>query len=258
MLAAFLALVFAGGLLFLVNGPWLRVSSIAWAGVRYTADDQLTGVLDTVRGESLLTVDSGLVAQRLASLPAVASAQVETRFPDGVAVRLVEKAPALIWRTSAVQLVVADDGIVFGEIALTAALTGEFAALPLIDDRRVASRNIIIGDAIPAVVLDTAKQLQAIDPASLGSVAAGVSVRLDDTCGYSLLPRPSGSWRAVFGWDGLENGVPQAVAAHIADQVAAVRTLFAAHRENTVGWVDVRNPGKVYWRSNGPGGSDTC
>jgi hypothetical protein len=46
--------------------------------------------------------------------------------------------------------------------------------------------------------------------------------------------------------------------ADIDAQVAAVRTLFAAHRENTIGWVDVRNPGKVYWRPNGPGGSNAC
>jgi len=34
-------------------------------------------------------------------------------------------------------------------------------------------------------------------------------------------------------------------------QVAAVRTLFAAHAEDEVGWVDVRNPGKVYFRAKG-------
>jgi hypothetical protein len=253
-----LAIACAGLLLFLVNGPWLRVSSVAWAGVRYTSDDRLTTVLDPVRGESLLTVDAGALARQLEALPAVASAEVQTRFPDGVAVRLVEKTPAFVWRTPAVQLVVANDGIVFGEVALTATLPAELASLPFVDDRRAASRNIIIGDRIPVGDMTTALRLEGLDPAALGSKAQALSILLDDTCGYSLQPRPEGSWRAVFGSYALQEGDAAAIAARITDQVAAVRTLFASHRENTVGWVDARNPGKVYWRPNGPGGSDTC
>jgi hypothetical protein len=256
--ATVLAIACAGALLFLVNGPWLRVTSIAWAGVRYTSDDRLTTVLDPVRGESLLTVDAGALARQLEALPAVASAQVQTRFPDGVAVDLVEKAPAFIWRTSAVQLVVADDGIVFGEVPLTATLPKELGSLPFVDDRRVVSRNLIIGDRIPAGDMAIALRLEGLDPAALGSTSAGLSVRLDDVCGYSLRPRTNGSWQAILGSYALQEGDEAAIAARISDQAAAVRTLFATHKENTVGWVDARNPGKVYWRPNGPGGSDTC
>jgi cell division septal protein FtsQ len=258
ILAALLALGCAGALIFLANGPWLRVSSVAWAGVRYTADDRLAAVLDPVRGTSLLAVDAGALARQLEALPAVASAQVQTRFPDGVAVELVEKTPAFIWRTSAVQLVVAADGSVFGEVARTAALPADLASLPFVDDQRAASRNLIIGDRVPAEDLTTALRLEGLDPAALGSTAAGLSVRLDDTCGYSIQPRAPGSWRAIFGSYALQEGDAAAITARITDQVDAVRTLFAAHRENTVGWVDARNPGKVYWRPNGPGGSDTC
>ncbi len=258
ILAALLALAFAGGLLFCVNGPWLRVSSIAWAGTRYTSADRLTAVLDPVRGESLLAVDSASLAERLATLPAVASARVETRFPNGVSVQVVEKEPASVWRTPAVQLVVGSDGTVFGEVALSATLPSDLASLPYIIDQRQASRNIIIGDRIPADVMATALQLERVAPAAMGSSAKGFSVVLDDTCGYTLRPRPSGTWQAVFGLYGLDIGDAAAVDTRIAAQVAAVRTLFAAHRENTVGWVDARNPGKVYWRANGPGGSDAC
>ncbi len=258
ILAGLLALAFAGGLLFCVNGPWLRVSSIASAGTRYTSADRLSAVLDPVRGESLLSVDAGSLAGRLAALPAVASARVETRFPDGVSVQLVEKTPALTWQTPAVRLVVAADGTVFGEVALTATLPSELASLPYVTDGRSASRNIIIGDRIPAAEMATALELDRIDPAALGSSAKGISVQLTDTCGYVLKPRPSGTWQAVFGLYGLDVGDADAVKARIAEQVAAVRTLFAVHRENTVGRVDARNPGKVYWRANGPGGSDAC
>lgn len=258
LLAVLLAAACAGSLLFLVNGPWLRVSSVAWAGVRYTSDDRLTRVLDPVRGTSLLGLDTGALARQLEALPAISSARVETRFPDGVAVAVVEKTPAFVWRTSAVQLVVAADGTVFGEVALTASLPAELARLPFVDDQRAGSHNYSIGDRIPPDDMDTALRLDALDPAALGSTATGLSVRIDDTCGYSLRPRPDGGWQAVFGSYALQEGDMSAIAARVTDQVAAVRTLFAAHRENTVGWVDARNPGKVYWRPNGPGGSDTC
>lgn len=258
LLALLLGAACAGSLLFLVNGPWLRVSSVAWAGVRYTSDDRLTGVLDAVRGTSLLTVDTDALARQLEALPAVSAAQVETSFPDGVAVNLVEKTPAFVWRTTAVQLVVAADGTVFGEVARTAALPTDLARLPFVDDARAGSHNLSIGDRVPADDMATALRLEALDPAALGSTATGLSVRLDDACGYSLRPRPAGTWQAVFGSYALQEGDMSAIAARITDQVAAVRTLFAAHKENTVGWVDARNPGKVYWRPNGPGGSDTC
>jgi hypothetical protein len=258
LLALLLGMACAGSLLFLVNGPWLRVSSVAWAGVRYTADDRLTGVLDAVRGTNLLKVDTGALARQLESLPAVSSARVETSFPNGVRVSLVEKTPAFVWRTTAVQLVVAADGTVFGEVARTATLPADLASLPFVDDERAGSRNLSIGDHVPADDMATALRLEALDPAVLGSSATGLSVRLDDACGYTLSPRPDGSWQAVFGSYALLEGDMAAIGGRITDQVAAVRTLFAEHRENTVGWVDARNPGKVYWRPNGPGGSDTC
>jgi len=39
--------------------------------------------------------------------------------------------------------------------------------------------------------------------------------------------------------------------ARIASQASAVRTLFAAHPEAGVAWIDARNPGKVYFRARG-------
>ncbi len=33
--------------------------------------------------------------------------------------------------------------------------------------------------------------------------------------------------------------------------MTAVRTLFAEEPEDGIGWVDVRNPGKVYFRAKG-------
>jgi hypothetical protein len=91
----------------------------------------------------------------------------------------------------------------------------------------------------------------------MGSRATGVRVEIRDGCGYVLLPRSGASWEVALGYLGATadgSVTPPTIEA----QVAAVRTLFAAHPERAVRWVDARNPGKVYWRANGPGGSDTC
>ncbi len=258
ILASLLAVGLAAALLMLVDGPWLRVSTVAWTGAHYTSDQRIGALLDPLRGTSLLAVDAGAVAERLSALPAVASARVETRFPSGLSVQLAEKAPAFVWTTRAAHLVVAADGTVIGVEPLSGPLPKSLASLPGIVDERGASLAIAAGDRIPADALATALELRAIVPAALGSSARSVGVSIDDVCGYLLRPRPSGTWTAVFGSYELEAGDAQARAARIADQVAAVRTLFANERESSVGWLDARNPGKVYWRPNGRGGEGTC
>jgi hypothetical protein len=256
-----LAVVLATGLLtamlWLLQGPWLRVSAVAWAGARYTSGEQLEAILDPLKGSSLLTLDDAALAGRLTSLPAVRAARVEPTLPGGVSVELEEKAPALIWQTSAVRLLVAADGVVFGDVALSSPLPRELTRVPLVDDRRGASLDFFIGDRIPDSERSIALHLTAIQPAALGSSAKGLRVRLDDQCGYVISPRSGASWSAAIGLSGMDPN-SAAMVAGIDARVAAVRTLFAAHPERGIGWVDARNPGKVYWRPNGPGGSDAC
>jgi hypothetical protein len=245
-------------LAYLVNGPWLRIGTVAWGGTRYTPPDDVAAILEPLRGTSLLALDDRALSQRLAALPAIADARVETLFPGGVQVSLDEKPAVLLWQTSAVRLVVAADGVVFGEVALAARIPSELARLPLIDDRRGDSRNIIIGDRIPAQERTIALRLVGLDPAAMGSAANALRVRLDERCGYVIAPTGTEHWSAALGrYDSLPAGVASPEA-RIQEQVGAIRTLFSAHDENTVAWVDARNPGKVYWRPNGPSGSGTC
>ncbi|MDH4334712.1 MAG: FtsQ-type POTRA domain-containing protein [Chloroflexota bacterium] len=247
-----LALVaFAGlvvGLVLLVNGPWLRVRETVWAGERYTSDGQIERVLASVTGAPLLAIDSGALSSRLAELPAVASASVETFLPDRVAVAIVEKTAAVVWTTSAVALICAADGTAIGQLARGAALPDDLAGLPQVDDRRTASRNIIVGDRIEASRFVTAVHLAALDPATMGSAATRLSVLLDDESGFTLAARSQG-WSAVFGlYEPDLTADPALLDQRIADQVAAIRTLFGAETEGGVSWIDARDPGRVYWR----------
>jgi hypothetical protein len=237
IVAALLTAALVGGLLALINGPWLRVARVAWAGEHYTPAAELEHALASLDGAALLTVDATAVATELERLPAVAKARVDAILPDAVRVTIVEKQAAFVWQTSAVRLVGVADGTLIGQIALRATLSADLAALPLIDDRRVNSRDIIVGDRIDSPTLAAALRLWAVDPAALGSKALALDVRLTDDDGF-LLASGGPVWQADFG--SLEERVNA--------QVAAVRTLFSAQPEGGVSWVDARNPGRVYWR----------
>ncbi|MGH2456433.1 MAG: hypothetical protein ACRDHD_09285, partial [Candidatus Limnocylindria bacterium] len=149
--------------------------------------------------------------------------------------------------TSAVRLVGAADGSLIGELARDAELSAELAGLPVIDDRRPESRLLTVGDAVPAPQLRAALRLLELDPALLGSAATELTVRIHEEYGFMLVSATP-AWEAALGFFQLDPGEGAAAAdARLEDQVAAIRTLFATHAEGTVGWLDARNPGKVYW-----------
>ncbi|HEV8251857.1 MAG TPA: FtsQ-type POTRA domain-containing protein [Candidatus Limnocylindria bacterium] len=246
--ATLLTAVLVGGLLALIHGPWLRVSTVAWAGDRYTPATQLQRALAPLDGAALLTVDAAAVAARLQRLPAISRATVETLLPDTVRVHIVEKVATIVWQTSAVRLLGSADGTLIGQVALEADLPADIAALPLVDDRRVASRDLIVGDRIDAAALAAALLLSEVQPAALGSEAIDLEVRLTDADGFLLVSREP-AWEADFGfYPDADDGASGALAERVEAQVTAVRTLFAFEGEGTVSWVDARDPRRVYWR----------
>ncbi|MEX0626331.1 MAG: FtsQ-type POTRA domain-containing protein [Chloroflexota bacterium] len=246
--AGVLTAVLIGGLLALINGPWLRVARVAWAGERYTPATQVQRALASLDGMALLTIDATAVAAKLERLPAISRATVEAVLPDAVNVRIVEKVAAFVWQTSSVRLIGDADGTLIGQAALNGELPADLAALPLIDDSRVASRRMIVGDRIDSSTLAAALRLSEVEPAELGSTAADLDLRLTDDDGF-LLVSDQPSWQADFGfYPDSDSGQPGALQERVEAQVSAVRTLFSFEGEATVGWVDARDPRRVYWR----------
>jgi cell division septal protein FtsQ len=237
-------------LVVLVNGPWLRIRHIAFAGQQLTAEQQLADATASLHGASLLTLQSDAVLERLHGLPAVADVRIEPRLLDGVEVTVVEKRPAFVWRTSRARLVGAADGTLIAAQPLAGKLPELLARLPQIDDRRPEATQLAVGDAIPDGLLDTAMRLSQVDPARLGSSAKRLDLRLDLEHGF-LLVSSKPDWQAAFGLYGLDPTQEQPPEGRIEQQIAAVRTLFATHPEASVSWVDARNPGKVYFRAKG-------
>ncbi|HEX2221741.1 MAG TPA: FtsQ-type POTRA domain-containing protein, partial [Candidatus Limnocylindria bacterium] len=251
MLAAFLAAATLAGLVALVSGPWLRVAGVGWRGERLTPSDAIADRLVPLHGAPLLAVDTTTLAARLETLPAVADARVRALLPGRVDVTLTEKRPELVWQTRGARFLGAADGTLLVSLPVDAPLTGELAAMPRVVDARRASRYLEVGDVLPATLLDTARRLASLDPARLGSAAGSLALKIEDEHGFVLVPRGV-PWRAAFGFYGAEPGeTADEVAARVERQVTAVRTLFATHPESTVGWVDARNPGKVYFRAGG-------
>ena len=246
--AGVLTAVLVGGLLALINGPWLRVGRVAWAGERYTPASQLQRVLAPLDGTALLAVDATAVAAKLQRLPAVSRATVEAVLPDAVKVRIVEKVAAFVWQTSAVRLVGDADGTLIAQLALDAELPADLAVLPLIDDRRVQGRSLIVGDRVDPSTLAAGLRLSAVEPAALGSLAVDLGVRLTDDDGF-LLVSDQPSWQADFGlYPDSDSSQPGTLQQRVEAQVTAVRTLFSFEGERKVAWVDVRDPRRVYWR----------
>ena len=248
LLALVVLALLGAGLVVLVNGPWLRVGRVAWAGQHYTAPSELERATSQLHGDRLLTMDLTALRAELERLPAVSEASVQAQLPDTVTITLTEKVPAFIWQTSVVRLIGAADGTLIGQVALADALPDELATLPLVDDQRAASRSMAVGARVNAAVLATALRLAALDPARLGSTATGFGVNLDDEHGFVLVARGA-PWQAALGNDRVD---PAEDPSHSADQIeaqlAGIRTLLAMQPEDQVSWIDVRNPGKVYWR----------
>jgi cell division protein FtsQ len=90
----FLVLVLAGELLFhFIISPRLLIRDITIkAGVSFPlSDEEILSYGGVVNGGSYLEIDSQLVAERLESIPFVASALVEKKFPGSLVISLAER-----------------------------------------------------------------------------------------------------------------------------------------------------------------------
>ena len=251
VLAGLGAVAAAAVLVALLNGPWLRVSQVAWAGEHYTDAADLAAALESERGASLLAVDTRALRDRLERIPSVAEADVSATLTGSVEAHVVEREAAFVWETKSARFIGAEDGTVFAGSALAAEPDPALASLPHISDGRFAARLITIGDVIPEALLHTAMRVAAIDPAAFGSAASGFAIAIDDEYGFQLVSAQP-EWQMALGIYGLDPRETTAEAdARLERQITAVRTLFATEAEADIGWVDVRNPGKVYFRAKG-------
>jgi len=252
ILATLVAAGLAGALIWLLSGPSFRVERVALAGHRYTPAATLLAALGSVEGSSLLSLDADALAARLLTVPAIEAARVEPRLDGALQVTVTERTPVVVWGTAASRFAAAADGtllaLVDGAGSSAPAAPGAPAALPVVSDLRTASRYLVAGDRVDSRLVATALQLSGLDPALLGSATPELGLALEDEHGFVLV---APGWRAALGQIGQNQRAHESAEELVERQVAAIRTLFAAQPEEEVSWVDVRNPGKVYWRAKG-------
>jgi hypothetical protein len=245
------AVAAAAVLVALLNGPWLLVTDVAWSGERYTADRDLRDALVAHRGASLLAVDTAAIREEIEGLPAVASASVTAGIGGQLEANVVEHEATFLWLTDRWRFLGASDGSIFARQWRGREPDPEAEGLPRIVDHRSGAALLSVGDVIPAPLLRAALKVADLDPALLGSDETSLSVQVDDEFGFRLIATEQ-SWEVALGVYGID---PRETATEADErlerQIAAVRTLFAAHAEDEVGWVDVRNPGRVYFRAKG-------
>ena len=247
VLAVLLLTATVGGLVAGIYGPWMRVTALGHTGDAYTPAGRVQEILDDYRGVPILAVDRAGLRDRLAALPTVADARIDLRLPGELQIAITEKAPAFLWRTTRAVLVLAPDGTIITELGPTAALPDGLRQLPSVDDGRFASRLLAVGEVVPPSELRVAQRLTSIAPRLIGSRSSALQVRLDYELGF-VLESSQPAWTAALGFYQLDPREDQAAAdARLEQQLAAIRTLFAARSERSVSTLDARNPGKVYW-----------
>jgi cell division septal protein FtsQ len=187
----------AGGLYGMVSSDVFATGSTIVSGNTWTSEEAVLAALAVPAGQNVLTVKTTELESRLTTLPAVQDATVTVALPDRILVEVAERDALVAWRVGDRQFLVDADGLLFGE--LTDDAEGDADRLPVVDDRRTASRTLGVGTTLDAVSLDAALRLGSLRPSDVGSSGKGLSIRVDDENGFVVRGRPA-DWSAIFGF----------------------------------------------------------
>jgi cell division protein FtsQ len=168
-------------------------------------------------GQSIFTLDTGDVARRVATHPAVASVDVSARLPDTIVVRVTERLPALVWQTADQAVLVDDQGRVIAN--------GDDKSLPRVI--QTSGKAPAPGDREPANIVQAAAYLTK----QLGSSLAALGY--DPNSG--LIAQLAGGRTVVLG-DG--------------DRIPLKLSVLSAALKMTQQWsrLDVREPDRPFYQ----------
>ncbi len=132
--------------------PWLKVEEIEIAGLKKV---ERTRVLDTMgvsRGECILNLRMGLIADRIKQIPAVKSASVRLDMPGRIVVEIVEAEPLALMKGGESYYLMDENGTLFDR-----SLPETSRNLPIITG--MCSPRLKEGDTIPGHNLSRVKEL---------------------------------------------------------------------------------------------------
>jgi hypothetical protein len=166
-------------------------------GATWTSETRILELLAVPPGTNLFTIRTDDLAGRLTSIPAISGASVTIALPDEVRVVVEEREALVAWQVGERRFLVDAEGRLFAQ--LDADPPEAAAALPTVDDRRLASVALGVGSTLDPVTLDAAFRLASLGPADVGSGARELVLRVDDGNGFTMHTTPD-SWTAVFGF----------------------------------------------------------
>ncbi len=213
----------------LAIGLWFsdayRVDAIAVEGNSRLSAREIIAA-SQLKQQRVFSADTAAAEQRVLTLPDVAAARVTVSLRGGVAISVVETAPALLWHNSHGTWVVDERGRVVD-------LPPDSRGLVVINDETgIVSRP---GDRLPAKILEAGR--------SYGARYGQLIYRADQ--GYIVTTAEG--WQVRLGID----------AAGDARQAAVLDSLREELNQNgapPVGVVDLRFPSRPYYRLKGQGG----
>ena len=176
----------------------LDPSNVEVSDLVYTSPELIRDVMDLAPDATpnVFRIDTRRMERALASLPAVAKAEVFVLLPDSLDVEVTERTPTFVVVTPDGAFVVDVDGFVLDELQLSDAGT---LGLPIVtDSRRQFAPGITAGGRLDGISLDAALRLLALEPNDVGTRFQALELTVDDVEGYVLAARPGG-WRAIFG-----------------------------------------------------------
>jgi len=85
--------------LLLLTSPLLSVRKVEVEGVVYANPELVASIVDSIDGESILTVDLDAAEEKLLMIPWVRQARVSMHLPSRVTIEVVERAPIAFFRS---------------------------------------------------------------------------------------------------------------------------------------------------------------
>lgn len=190
-LVAGLVVIVAVGVLALLGSSRFAVDTVAVTGNVYTDADQLTAVIDDLRGTPVLLVDTNQVEQQLEAIPWVEDARVTTRFPDSASIEIRERTPV---------------ASMLGEDTRSRVLDAHGRVLAVIDGQPVAlvwisgegTLDLGAGDFAPIGYTSAASLVTKLTPTIRGRVES-IVVTPEGSDLVMMLTSPSGPIEVRFG-----------------------------------------------------------
>lgn len=211
------------------------VSHVSVVGAVLLDPEAVIAAADIPIGSSLLGVNLREAEVAVSALPLVDSVRVSAGLPDGIQIRVREKALLLRWQIDDRVYAVSDSGELLGEtttLDLAPTAAAALAAAPLLNDDRAPSPLPTVGLLTPTE-LDVATRLASLTPEDVGTAAPTLTLRLLSDFGFVVeATGPSIEWFAVFG---IYSATIRPTSM-IPGQVRLLRSLLAG-RETRIGWV---------------------